>query len=118
MKKQDFIVIAAVLAAAAILFAVLHFGIGKGAYVQIQVNNEIVDTLPLNEDTERLIETEYGTNKLVIQDGYAAVTDADCPDKICVRHRKISQNGESIICLPHQLVISIVNEKENDEIDI
>lgn len=118
MKKQDFIVIAALLCVAAVIFAALHFGTNKGTYVQIQVDNKVVDTLPLNENTEKVIKTDNGSNTLLIQDGYACITQADCPDKICVHHRKISQNGESVICLPHKLVISIVNERDSDEIDI
>ena len=42
-----------------------------------------------------------------IKDGEVSVKEADCPDKICVNHKKISNVGESIICLPHKLVIEI-----------
>ena len=31
---------------------------------------------------------------------------------ICVRQRSISGNGESIICLPHRLVVQIESEEE------
>jgi len=33
--------------------------------------------------------------------------EADCRDGICVDHTPISLNGETIICLPHRLVIEI-----------
>jgi len=36
------------------------------------------------------------------------VIEADCPDKICVKHTNIKNAGETIICLPHKLVIEIV----------
>ena len=44
--------------------------------------------------------------------------DADCPDKICVNHRSISRDGEGIICLPNQTVVTIRGgeEPEVDEI--
>lgn len=32
---------------------------------------------------------------------------ADCPDQICVHHIPIKGGGESIICLPHKLVVEI-----------
>ena len=32
-------------------------------------------------------------------------------------HKKINKNGESIICLPHKTVISIVDENDENEID-
>ena len=56
-------------------------------------------------------EDEY--NLLMISDGTAFVSDADCPDKLCVKQRAISRNGESIICLPHKLVIRIVAKEES-----
>ena len=30
---------------------------------------------------------------------------ADCPDKLCTKQPAVDKNGESIICLPHQVVI-------------
>lgn len=53
-------------------------------------------------------------NLILVNDGAAKVTDADCPDKLCVRQRSISKNGESIICLPHKLVITIDSPEESD----
>ncbi len=41
---------------------------------------------------------------------------ADCPDKLCVKQGKISKSGESIICLPHKVVVKIsAEERESDE---
>ena len=40
--------------------------------------------------------------------------EADCPDQICVRHKAISKSGESIVCLPHKVVVEISSEEEQD----
>ena len=118
MKKADFIVIAAVLVVIGVLCLVLY-GAGKtGSFVQVELDGTVTETLPLDKDTQKQIETPYGTNTLVIKDGTVTVTDADCPDKICVRHPSVSRSGESIICLPHRLVISIVDGSGDDEIDL
>lgn len=117
MKKHDFILIIAVLAAAGILFLALYGGKAHGAAVQITVDGTVTQTLPLNEDITYPIQSAYGTNTLEIKGGCAAVTDADCPDKICVHHHKIKRNGESIICLPHKTVITVVDETSGEEID-
>ncbi len=117
MKKHDFILIGIILAAAILIFAALHFIPKNGEYVQIEVDRKIVETLPLSEDTTYRIETENGSNLLVIKDGFAEVTEADCPDKICVRHGKISKSGEAIICLPHKVVVSIISASSENEID-
>ncbi len=117
MKKHDFIVIGIIIIAAAAIFAFLYFGNNGGVYVNVEIDGKTVETFSLSEDRTFVIETENGTNTLVIKDGYASVSEADCPDKICVHHRKINRNGESIICLPHRVVISI-SDKNDDEVDL
>lgn len=39
---------------------------------------------------------------------------ADCRDQICVNHRPITSGGESIICLPHRLVVEIVGGADSE----
>lgn len=118
MKKADFIVIATVLGIAAVILAVLYGGNSRPGYaVRVEVNTEVVDILPLGEDIQKEIISENGSNTLVIKDGYASVTQASCPDGICVNHRRISRPGESIICLPNKVVITVISEKETGEVD-
>lgn len=119
MKKADFILIAAVtLIAGILLFFLYGVNSSSGAYVQIEVDSKVIETLPLNENTTREITTENdGTNILVIENGYAKMTEANCPDKTCTNQKRISRNGESIICLPHKIVVSVIKEKSTDDID-
>lgn len=48
----------------------------------------------------------------MIENGYASVSESDCPNQICVNSKAISSVGETIACLPHHLIIEIV-QKEN-----
>ncbi|MCD7796118.1 MAG: NusG domain II-containing protein [Clostridiales bacterium] len=118
MKKADFVLIGVVAVVAAVLLIFLY-GVNNSSdgYVQIEIDGEVTETLPLDEDAERDIETEYGKNTLVIKDGSAEMTYADCPDGICTNHNAISRNGESIICLPHKVVVTIVSEAQEDDVD-
>ena len=119
MKKADFILIAVVVALAGVLLIFLYGYSSSGAYVQIEVDGEIVEILPLNADNTYEIKTDNdGENTLVIKDGFAKMTAANCPDGICTNHMKISRNGESIICLPHKVIVTVVNENKTDEIDL
>ena len=63
-------------------------------------------------------ETEYGYNEMTIKDGKAGVTASDCKNQVCVHSMAISQNGQSIICLPHKLIIQITGsgEKQMDAV--
>lgn len=53
-------------------------------------------------------------NILEIKNGKAQITEASCPDKVCVRHRPVSRQGESLICLPNQMVVEIENGEDAD----
>ena len=46
-------------------------------------------------------------NLFSVADGVVRMEAADCRDQICVNHRPVSRGGESIICLPHRLVVEI-----------
>ena len=71
-----------------------------GAYVDILIDGTSVKTLQLDKDASYEVMQEAGVNTVVVQ-------DADCPDKICEKHRAINRTGETIICLPHKLVVEI-----------
>ena len=53
------------------------------------------------------METDEGYNVIEVKDGYADCTDADCRDGLCVDQKKISRKDETIICLPHKVIIEI-----------
>ena len=77
------------------------------------VDGEEIARFPLDSDRVWVWE---GGNTLVIEHGTARVTEASCPDGICVRHAPIRYAGESIICLPHRLEITVVGG-ETSQID-
>ncbi len=85
-KKQDLILIAVVLAAAALLFLgtkLMHKS--PAEVVEISVDGNVVETLDLAKDQELTIDgASGGTNHLIIKDGEVWVSEATCPDKICV----------------------------------
>ena len=119
MKKADIILIAVTVAIAGVLLVFLY-GVNNstGAYVQIEIDGVITETLPLDTDTVfEIITEDGGVNLLVIENGNAKVTEANCPDGICKNHAQIHRNGESIICLPHRVVITVVNEADTNGVD-
>ena len=116
IKKGDIIIFAVLLCISAIIICALFLFSSNGKAVRIEVDSKTVSSLPLDEDT--LYEVKINgktTNTVRIKDGKAEVISADCPDKICVNHRAISKSGESIICLPNKVVVSI--EGGNEEAD-
>lgn len=89
----------------------------KEAVLQIYQNGELIGEYELSQpQTIPVTGIDDSYNLVLIEDGMVRVTDADCPDQLCMKQRSISRNGESIICLPHKLVLQI-HAKEESTLD-
>ena len=78
------------------------------AYVLIHDGSGQTHRLPLDEDASYEARTKQGTNVIVIEDGSARITAADCPKGSCMHQKPISKPGEQLICLPHKLWVEVV----------
>ena len=85
-----------------------------GGYVSVQMDGELAMELPLSEDTRLVLGSGEHTNVLVIENGTAQVAEATCPDQICVSQGAIRYAGESIVCLPHKLVVMVEGGQLSD----
>ena len=85
--------------------------LGTGAAVEVRVAGGEGQRYGLRQDADVEIRgINGGVNWLHIENGQAWVTEASCPDKVCVHMGKISQPGQTIVCLPNQVVIEVVGE--------
>ena len=82
--------------------------LGTGSEVVVRVDGEEYARLPLDKDTELLIESDRGSNLLVVKDGRAYISEATCPDLICV-HTGYADELKSVVCLPNKVTVSIEN---------
>ncbi|MBR3150267.1 MAG: NusG domain II-containing protein [Eubacterium sp.] len=115
MKKLDIIIAAVVLVAAAVAFLCINSFASVGKTVVVEQNGTVIAELPLDEDIAFEVKSDGRvTNVVEIKNGEASVTSADCPDKICVHHRAVKKSGESIICLPNKVVVSVSGGGEVD----
>lgn len=115
MKKFDLY-----LASAMLLFALAWFFINsifssKGEKVLIFKDNAIIDTISLSD--EGIHSINDGDNILMtfeIKDSSVNVISADCPDKLCVHQKAISNNSEMIVCLPNKIVLEIDEDASSE----
>ena len=115
--KNDIIFVSVLLLMISVIGIFYFFFRGEGDTVIVTVDREIYGEYPLESDLVLEIRTEDSLNTLVIRDGKAYMETADCPDGICTAHRPIFRDGESIICLPNKVVITVV-AKDGEEPDI
>lgn len=116
--RKDIILLAGILLSAFLLWIVPYLMNKNTPEVVkvIQDGHEIAAYSLLEDRIESIPYGDENYNLLLISNGQVSVSDADCPDKLCVHQHSISRNGESIICLPHKLVIQI-EAKEESELD-
>lgn len=111
MKKRDWIAAAVILAVAFIFGLIGKFSAKPAQFLRITVDGDTYGLYDLSENQEIPI---GNTNICRIQDGKVRMTDADCPDQICVHTAEISVDGGSIVCLPNRVVLEIVAEDVDD----
>ena len=117
--RNDLILLTAVILTAVIALLIWHGTRIGGDCVLVLENGVEKARYPLATDTEVVLTAaDGGINVLVIENGKALVREADCPDGICVGHRPISMAGETIVCLPHKLVVKIAVQSDTDGVDI
>ncbi|MDO4170829.1 MAG: NusG domain II-containing protein [Lachnospiraceae bacterium] len=114
MKKRDFILIAVLLIIAGLSFGFIKLTAKSGNQVIVTIDNKEVATASLTKNQKITVPLKNEKNMISIRDGKVTMESADCPDQICVKHKPISKSGETIVCLPHKVVVEIIGEKESD----
>ena len=113
--RWDLVLIAALLLLSGVLYLALNHGRQEGGQVVVRVDGVEVErhslslsgTFPLNG----------GSNILVVENGEAWVSEANCPDKVCMGMGRISRNGEFIACLPNRLLVVVEGAAEQSPVD-
>ena len=123
MKSTKFwvIFISVVLFLSAAAAAGIYFWRGTGAVACIYQNGELLRRISLDSVTSpyewKVTDGNGGENVISVEEGRIRISEANCPDHVCVETGWISDGVFPIVCLPHQLVIQIEGE-QNSDIDI
>lgn len=118
--RNDIILVAIIIIIAVVGFILWHLSLSEGVSVSVKINGVQTAVYPLSEDREVIIaigDNEEHRNVLVIKDSRAYISEADCPDRICVKTRAVTYVGETIVCLPHKLIIEIILSDADSELD-
>lgn len=127
IRKADVVLIAACMLTAVLVGVFLMVFRHEGNGVRISCDGELIAEIAFEatgtqryfisaKDGRMMVESCEGNpvlsdkgayNLLSIEAGMVRMEAADCRDQICVRHHAVSAEGESIICLPHRLVVEI-----------
>ena len=109
--RLDVIVISALLILSLSVLLIVNLTRKDGATVKIEVNGETVGEYPLGLNRDYTV--NGGTNILRVEDGRAYMIHSDCPDHTCEMTGKISYVGQTIVCLPNKVSVTIIGESDD-----
>ena len=87
---------------------------------RIALNGETlyeIDLSAVTGEATLTVETDGGYNVITVKNGAVRVSDADCPDRVCVNRGWMTGGYMPIVCLPHRLVIELVSGGEPEAPD-
>lgn len=110
MKKNDVVLGGGILAIALVLFLVMHLTRNEaGNQIQITVDGVVYGTYSLEKNQVIEVKEDDFYNRIRIQDGAAYMEEANCPDGYCEEQGKINGCTQTIVCLPHKLVVEVLD---------
>lgn len=115
----DITVISAALLLSVLLFVIplIPLSSSNKPVLKLTVQGEGVKTYALDRDCEFTVENNGITLDICIENGYAYVKNANCRDHICKNSGKINRPGQSIICAPAGVVLTVYSENNGGEAD-
>ncbi len=114
--KNDLILIFSIIVISLLSVTIILLTSKHGNYVTIEQNGTITAVLQIDKNQKYNIYNEDNEieNTILIENGQVSMIYANCPDKICEKHKAIKNNNESIICLPNKVIVTVTNNLENE----
>lgn len=109
-KPMDALVVIIVVAFA-VMTAAFVYGKNRGETLTATVEHRgqvaaQVALSTLTEEKKITIDGQYHLTVTLTRDG-VSVTESDCPGQDCVHTGRITRAGQSIVCLPEQVVVTL-----------
>lgn len=114
LKKGDFVIILAVLALAAAIFAPFALAPSRGLTCEIEQDGAVIRRVRLGAGYHDTITIEGAvTNVIEIDGDSVCFSESDCPDQVCVRTGKLTRAGQIAVCLPNRVIVRLVGAQSD-----
>lgn len=94
----------------------LAMGKDDGAQVKASLDGKLYGIYALSEDQTVAIKDGSHENEFEIKDGQVRMIRANCHNHDCMQQGSISKTGETIVCLPHKLVLEVTGGEEEFDV--
>lgn len=109
--RLDIIIISSIVVASLLLLLVISLTKKEGAVAVVEINGSAAAEYPLS--VNGVFPLNGGTNVLVVEGGVAYLNYSSCPDHVCEKTGKIRYVGQTIVCLPNRLSVTIKGNAKN-----
>lgn len=110
LRKGDVVLMGLILLLVLLFWGGLTLFSTKGRVAVVTLDGAEICRVSLKEEQEIPLTTPLGDYLLVVRKEALYVASAPCPDLICAHHAPISRAGETILCLPSRLAITVVDQ--------
>ena len=122
LRKTDIVLIFVFLIFSVIFYFIFDLNSQTGDTVVIKLNGEIYKEISLDENKDVEIYSKDGIllNTVRILDKKVFIIYADCPDKICEKHKPIDSDSyinDMIVCLPDRITVEIIHSENSGNKD-
>lgn len=117
LKKGD-IVIFAVIAAFLVIWLIaaplINNNSDEAEFIRITKDGKDVALLPMTPGESYTVSEGEKINRIEIHEDGCIMSKANCPDGLCLRQGPITKKGQTIVCLPHRIVVEGVGKGTSD----
>jgi hypothetical protein len=111
----DFLLIAALIAAAVFFYPMLESGAGDTVVV-LRDNTEIA-RYPLGMDKMFTVKGAAGNMTIGIENGRVRVVSSMCRRNVCVCHSPVAVPHDIIVCVPNHVVVEVKSSRKTHDTD-
>lgn len=109
--RLDIVLIAVLLLLSLSFLLITRFNKREGAVALVEVDSAVVGRYPLSVDGVFVL--NGGTNVLIIEEGTARLVESHCPDRTCELTGRVRYVGQTIVCLPNRLSVTVTGDTQN-----
>ena len=109
--RLDIVLIAVLLLFSLSFLLITLFNKREGAVALVEVDGAVVGRYPLSVDGVFVL--NGGTNVLIIEEGTARLVESHCPDRTCELTGRVRYVGQTIVCLPNRLSVTVTGDTQN-----
>jgi len=113
LKKNDLILLISIIFLAFFAYIFVKVTAIKGDTVLILKDGEVFYSGSVYDDKSIDV---AGNNTVRIENGCAYMTDATCPDKLCIHQGKVSDSSKKIVCLPNRVTVEVTRTSHIDKV--